>query len=126
LEATGPQHCHKSPSLLLLKRLPYVLSSIFWRRIKGVELKFYAFITSLLNGSGWSSSCSGCFTQGHPLSRRLGQLPGLSGLSGEKKNPDPTINRTQVCNPRQSLYRLNLSRLISSSSLSSSSFSSYG
>jgi hypothetical protein len=29
LEATGPQHCHKSPSLLLLKRLPYVLSSIF-------------------------------------------------------------------------------------------------
>jgi hypothetical protein len=57
----------------------------------GVEVYLHAFLTSALDGGGWSGSRPGSFTQSpwYPLDRRLGKPQSCSGRGDEEKNSQP-------------------------------------
>ena len=63
------------------------------------EVQFYSFLSSALDGAGWSTPRSGLFTTGketwYPLYRRLG---GLQGQCGRARKISPP-NRDSIPGP---------------------------
>jgi hypothetical protein len=59
---------------------------VYWGR----EVQLYAFVTSALGGSEWSSSCTGCCIPGKEnlclLNGQMGGPQGHVGQFGEEKN----------------------------------------
>jgi len=57
------------------------------------DLQFHSFLTPVLDGGEWSTSCPGCFTPGrepcYSLNIRLGGPQSLSRTFGEEKNNCP-------------------------------------